>query len=259
MKIKFYQIDAFTDQVFSGNPAAVCPLDEWIDEDTMQNIAMENNLSDTAFFVKKGSEFEIRWFTPESEIDLCGHATLASAYVIFNNLSYDKDEINFKYGGGKLTVSRNNGMLEMRFPANPPVPVDTPSGLIEAIRLRPVEILKARDYILVYSNEEEIKKIQPDFRKLKTFDVTGFVVTAPGKEVDFVSRVFSPKMGIDEDPVTGSTHTEIIPYWAGKLNKRNMTALQLSRRGGKLLCKYEDDSVRISGNAIPFLVGEITL
>jgi len=258
MPQKIYQVDAFTDHAFGGNPAAVCPLDSWLDEPTMQQIAMENNLSETAFFVPVDGHFEIRWFTPVAEIDLCGHATLASAHVILNHLNANQKEIIFQYGGGTLTVQQNtDGLLSMIFPANPPQPVPVPDGLEHALGNTPGEVLKARDFIIVFDKEQDIRELEPDLNKLKDYDVTGFVVTAPGDEVDFVSRVFAPRMGIDEDPVTGSTHTEIIPYWATKLKKSNMKALQLSKRGGKIYCENHGDHVVIAGHAVTYLVGEI--
>lgn len=260
MNLKIYQVDAFTDQVFGGNPAAVCPLETWLDEPAMQKIAMENNLSETAYFVKNGNEFDIRWFTPTAEIDLCGHATLASAFVIYEFLNYDKEKVVFNYGGGQLTVKKNGDLLEMDFPSSMPVEVAEPQGLSEAIGAKPKRILKARDYVLVYEDEETIKNMRPDFKALTKIDAStfsAFVVTAPGKNSDFVSRVFAPKIGIDEDPVTGSTHTELIPYWANTLSKTKMEALQLSKRGGRIKCELLGDRVAISGRAVTYLVGEV--
>ncbi|GAB4365085.1 MAG: PhzF family phenazine biosynthesis protein [Calditrichia bacterium] len=257
MKILFYQIDAFTDTVFSGNPAAVCPLEEWPDDNLLQNIGAENNLSETAFFVQKGKIFELRWFTPEMEVDLCGHATLASAYVIFHELNLPLEEIQFSTRSGMLKVRREGDLFSLDFPATPPLSVDPPQRLSEGLGLSPLAVFKSRDYLAVYSSEEHVRSIQPDFGLLKTLDGLGVCITAPGEDVDFVSRFFAPKAGVPEDPVTGSAHTTLIPYWAKELNKQKLHARQISRRGGELFCEDRGERVIISGRAVKFSEGFI--
>jgi len=258
MEIPIYQVDAFTEQVFNGNPAAVCPLKQWIDPVLMQKIAQENNLSETAFFVQNGYVFDIRWFTPKKEINLAGHPTLASAWVIFNELNYPHNEIIFhSHLSGKLTVNKNNDLLTMDFPSDQPKSIAISDELIEALGSEPIEILKARDYMAVFKDQEEIIKINPDFNLLSKIDAHGFIVTAPGKECDFVSRFFAPSLGINEDPVTGSAHTQLIPYWSEKLNKTKMLAMQLSERTGRIHCEYHGERVKIAGKAQLFMKGEI--
>lgn len=257
MKIPIYQIDAFTSHLFSGNPAAVCPLEQWLDDGAMQSIAAENNLSETAFFVPDGEDYHIRWFTPVSEVDLCGHATLASAYVLFNELNAAKEKVRFMSRSGLLTVYRENGLLSMDFPSQPPRPIDPPPKLLAGIGTKPVHCLKSEDYFLVYDDELDIKNMWPDFNQLSKLDLRGVIVTAPGEEVDFVSRFFAPKFGIDEDPVTGSAHCALTPYWAARLEKDKLTARQLSSRGGELFCENRGDRVYIAGRAVKFLEGFI--
>lgn len=258
--IKIYQADAFTDQLFGGNPAAVCPLAEWLPDETMQQIALENNLADTAFFVPDGEGFMLRWFTPELEIDLCGHATLASAHLLYTELSYAKEAINFKTKvAGTLTVSKKDDLYTLDFPSRPPQPCEIPDILLEALggSSTPFSIQKSRDYFLVYEKEEDIINLKPDFALLGKIDVIGIIVTAPGKEVDFVSRFFAPSCSVPEDPVTGSAHCTLIPYWAKRLGKNSMHAYQLSARKGEIWCENKGDRVLISGKAITFLRGEI--
>ena len=258
MKLDIYQIDAFTSEVFKGNPAAICPLEEWIDEETMQKIALENNLSETAFFVKNAGVYEIRWFTPTFEIDLCGHATLASAFVIFEILQSETQLVKFhSHKSGELTVEKNGDRLVLDFPSRPVAKCDAPKGLIEAVGKEPKEIFKARDYFLVYENEQEIADIKPNFSKLSEVDAHGFIVTAKGDSSDFVSRFFAPEVGVFEDPVTGSAHCNLIPYWAEKLGKTEMFARQISQRGGELFCELKGERVKIGGHAILYLKGEI--
>ena len=260
MKLDIYQVDAFAKEVFKGNPAAVCPLDEWIDAEMMQKIALENNLSETAFFVKKDNIYEIRWFTPTFEIDLCGHATLGSAFVIFDVLKLESEVIKFhSHKSGELTVEKNGERLILDFPSRPVEKCDALDGLIEAIGKPPKEVLKARDYFLVYENEQEIADIAPNFSKLLEIDAHGFIVTAKGDDADFVSRFFAPEVGVFEDPVTGSAHCNLIPFWAEKLGKTEMFARQISERGGELFCKCEGDRVKIGGNAVLYLKGEISV
>lgn len=259
MKLKIYQIDAFTDKVFSGNPAAVCPLDQWLDDKLMQKIAMENNLAETAFYVKSGNEYQLRWFTPTVEVDLCGHATLASAYVLFNFENHPDSQINFlSPRSGKLTVIKQDDQLTLNFPADILEPVETFKALTDGFNILPVEILKGKtDYMLVFENEIQITEIIPQFDKIALLKARGVIVTAPGKRVDFVSRFFAPQSGVNEDPVTGSAHTSLTPYWATKLGKNELTAVQLSKRKGHLNCKLLDDRVEISGQARLYLKGEI--
>jgi len=258
MKIKMYQVDAFTGKLFSGNPAAVCILDKWLPEDFMQNIAMENNLAETAFVVKEQENYHIRWFTPKAEVALCGHATLASGHVIFNHLNEKKEEIIFQSKSGELKVRKEGKVLILNFPTDIIHEIEIPSTIAEAIGLHPVGAYKGRtDYMLIYQDQAQIEKIQPDFRKLKQTNARGIMVTAPGKESDFVSRFFAPAVGVDEDPVTGSAHTSLIPYWAKTLGKTEMSAIQLSSRRGYLNCKYLGDRVEIGGKAITYLTAEI--
>ncbi len=258
MKLEIYQVDAFTKKIFAGNPAAVCPLDEWIDAELMQRIALENNLSETAFFVKKDVVYEVRWFTPTFEIDLCGHATLASAFVIFEILKAEESLVKFhSHKSGELLVEKNGDRLILDFPSRPVSTVEIPEGLVEAIGKQPQEVFKARDYFLVYENEREILDIKPDFSKLLELDAHGFIVTAKGDSADFVSRFFAPEVGVFEDPVTGSAHCNLIPYWAEKLGRTEMFARQMSQRGGELFCELKGDRVKIGGNAVLYLKGEI--
>ncbi|CAN5470517.1 PhzF family phenazine biosynthesis protein [soil metagenome] len=258
MKLTIYQVDAFTKNVFAGNPAAVCPLESWIDAELMQKIAFENNLSETAFFLKSEDVYEIRWFTPTFEIDLCGHATLASAFVIFEVLKAEESLVKFhSLKSGELSVEKNGDLLILDFPSRPVERCDAPDGLIEAIGKEPKEILKARDYFLVYENEQEIADIAPNFSKLLDIDAHGFIVTAKGDNSDFVSRFFAPEVGVFEDPVTGSAHCNLIPYWSEKLGKTELFARQISARGGELFCELKGDRVKIGGNAVLYLKGEI--
>ena len=260
MKLDIYQVDAFTKEVFKGNPAAICPLDEWLDAELMQKIALENNLSETAFFVKKNDVYEIRWFTPSFEIDLCGHATLASAFVIFDILKTQESLIKFhSHKSGELTVEKSGDVLTLDFPSRPVEQCDAPVGLIEAIGKKPKDVLKARDYFLVYENEQDVLDITPNFSKLLEIDAHGFIVTAKGETSDFVSRFFAPEVGVFEDPVTGSSHCNLIPYWSEKLGKNELFARQLSARGGELFCELKGDRVKIGGNAVLYLKGEITI
>ncbi len=259
MRIPIYQIDAFSEMLFSGNPAAICPLEFWLDDKLLQNIAAENNLSETAFLVRKNDHFEIRWFTPETEVELCGHATLASAHVLFEHLDFLSNTIIFesKYSG-KLTVTKKGEMLELNFPADYLEPSLPPEGLIKAIGKKPLEIWKGKkDYLLYYGSQEDIEEIKPKFSDLMSVHARGIIVTAAGYEFDFVSRFFAPAVGVNEDPVTGSAHTSLVPFWAHRLNKRSFDAAQLSRRGGFLHCELSGDRVLISGKAKTSLIGDI--
>lgn len=259
MTLPIYQADAFTDKLYGGNPAAVCPLPEWLPDETMQKIAAENNLAETAFFVPRGHEYALRWFTPELEIDLCGHATLATAHIIFSHLGYQADVVNFHtMKAGMLTVSRQQDLYTLNFPARIAEPAQAPAGLIEALGgPAPVEILRARDYMVVYEKESDILALKPDFAALSKVDGIGVIVTAKGDSCDFVSRFFAPGAGIPEDPVTGSAHCNLIPYWADRLKKNELHAFQVSSRRGELWCKYEGDRVLMSGKAVTYLKGEI--
>jgi len=259
MTIPIYQADAFTDKLFGGNPAAICPLDEWLPDEIMQKIAVENNLAETAFFVKNEAGYDLRWFTPEYEIDLCGHATLASAHILFTELSHKEDTIKFEtVKAGTLFVKSDGDKYTMNFPSRPPILIEPPIGLAEALGEKaPLEVLRSRDYFLVYESENDIREISPDFFALSKMDTVGVIVTAPGKDVDFVSRFFAPGAGIPEDPVTGSAHCNLIPYWAGKLGKNKLHAYQLSARKGELWCELKGDRVLMSGNAVTYLKGEI--
>lgn len=260
MNIPLYQVDAFTDQVFGGNPAAVCPLKEWIDSDTMQKIAQENNLSETAFFVQKDDAFEIRWFTPKVEINLAGHPTLATAWVIYNELNHQNDKIRFVSPlSGELLIERKDQLICMNFPANKAIPIPTDQLLTEALGKEPSEVLKSRDLLVIYKNQSDIEKITPDFALLAKLETFGIIISAPGETADFVSRFFAPRAGVNEDPVTGSAHTTLIPYWAEKLNKTKLNAIQISERTGKLQCEYLGNRVKISGEAKLFMKGEIIL
>ena len=258
MTIPIYQVDAFTENLFGGNPAAICPLDEWLPAPQMQKIALENNLAETAFFIPLGDDFELRWFTPELEIDLCGHATLATAHVLFTILGYEREVIHFHtLKAGTLSVHRSGDKYMMDFPSRLPEATQIPPGLVESIGGKPVEVLRSRDYFLVYETESDVLSLEPDFFALAKIDSIGFIATAPGDNSDFVSRFFAPSAGINEDPVTGSAHCNLIPYWAERLGKENMHAYQVSERRGELWCQLKGDRVLMSGKAVTYLKGEI--
>lgn len=259
MTIPIYQADAFTDKLFGGNPAAICPLNEWLPDVTMQMIAIENNLAETAFFVKEGAGYKLRWFTPEYEIDLCGHATLASAHILFSELGYEGDTIQFEtIKAGTLTVKRDGDKYTMDFPSRPPIPIEAPNGLAEALgEKHPIAFLRSRDYFIVYETEQDIRELTPDFFAMSKMDTVGIIATAPGDNSDFVSRFFAPGAGIPEDPVTGSAHCNLIPYWAKRLGKDTLHAYQLSARQGELWCELKGDRVLMSGKAVTYLKGEI--
>jgi PhzF family phenazine biosynthesis protein len=259
MEISLYQIDAFASALFKGNPAAVCPLDEWPPDETMQSIAAENNLSETAFFVPKANGFHIRWFTPVSEVELCGHATLATAYVLFNILNYEKGRIEFDSKSGMLSVTKDNGWLVMDFPAQPPVPCDVPKEVVKAFNTAPVECLKSEDLIVVFEREIDVETANPDFELLKKIDFRGVAITAKSTRYDFVARFFAPKYGIPEDPVTGSAYTQLAPYWASKIGSKKFSVKQMSSRGGELHCELAGDRVFIYGQAVKYLEGKINI
>lgn len=262
MQAKIYQIDAFTDKLFSGNPAAVCPLDTWPSDDLLQNIAIENNLAETAFFVQlPNKNFHLRWFTPEIEMDLCGHATLASAYVIFEEMKYEGSEVIFETLSGLLTVIRNDDYFELDFPSRPPQKTILPEIIKQGLSIQPLEVLKARDYLLLYNSEDDVKNIIPNIDILNQINIDpgGIIVTAKSnaENIDFVSRLFTPQASVFEDPVTGSSHCSLVPFWAERLNKTHFTALQISQRGGQLICQLKKDRVKIKGQAVKYLEGTI--
>ncbi len=258
-ELTLYQVDAFTDHVFGGNPAAICPLDEWLPDATMQAIAQENNLAETAFFCGEGNGYRLRWFTPEIEVKLCGHATLAAAHVLFEHLGYPNKHISFETQSGTLTVQRKLNSYSIDFPAFVPQPYAAPSLLDEAMGISPQAVFKASEYLtLVYKTEEEIRSINPNMRLLMQIsDILGFIITSPGKEVDVVSRFFAPIAGVPEDPVTGSAHCHLTPYWAQRLHKNELTAMQLSKRIGRLTCVYHGDRVELIGDAVTYLKGNV--
>lgn len=261
-KIKIYQIDAFTDKLFKGNPAAICILNKWISDELMQSISNENNLAETAFVVPKGKDFEIRWFTPSIEVDLCGHATLAAAFVLFNLNNYPDSEIKFiSPRSGLLTVAKEKDMLFLDFPTDTLQLINNEKDIVEkCIGINPIEIYKGKtDYIAVINKEKELQRLQPDLEKISKLKARGLVVTAQGDNVDFVSRFFAPQSGIDEDPVTGSAHTSLTPLWSKKLRKDKLAAYQLSERGGHLMCELKGERCLIGGKARLYMTGEINI
>jgi predicted PhzF superfamily epimerase YddE/YHI9 len=259
MKIPYYEVAAFTSKPFGGNPAGVCLLPTWLPDATLQNIAAENNLSETAFLVPRGNDYELRWFTPEMEVDLCGHATLASAFVLFTQAGFKGDAIRFHSKSGLLGVSRAGEVLELDFPSRPPQPCAVPDPLIRGLGKAPVQVLKSRDYFALFASEADVRALKPDFATLATLDALGIIATALGKDCDFVSRFFAPGAGVPEDPVTGSAHCTLIPYWAEQLGKTELFARQVSKRGGELFCRLAGERVRIGGKAVLYLRGEIEL
>lgn len=262
MELPIFQVDAFTSRIFAGNPAAVCPLEQWIGDEAMQAIAAENNLSETAFFVPEGDVYRLRWFTPQSEVDLCGHATLASGFVFLNILSPEKSSIQFQTRSGILTVTRDAGLLAMDFPAFQASNCDKiPRQLQQGLSPEtPVQILQAKhNYLVVYEHEDQVRSVRPDFQALAELHPFGVCITAPGQASDFVSRFFVPSYGIPEDPVTGSTHSVLTPYWSARLNKRKLHARQLSRRGGEMWCEFNQEGVTLKGAAALYLKGAISV
>lgn len=260
MTILIYQVDAFTLGPFSGNPAAVCPLDKWLDDDTMQSIAAENNLAETAFIVASERGYDLRWFTPAIEVDLCGHATLAAGYVVLNYLQHDLDAVTFETISGPLVVSRDNDHLSMDFPARPPTPVAVSQALSDALGETPSEVHMSRDILAVYEDEASVRRLSPDQAKLLALEEgLGVIVSAQGDTVDFVSRFFVPKAGIAEDPVTGSAHCTLVPFWAERLGRSQMIAHQVSPRGGELRCEHRGERVIMRGQCHLFLTGRIHL
>ena len=265
MKFSLYQVDAFTNRLFGGNPAAVVPLQQWISDELMQALAEENNLSETVFFVPSSStadhDFEIRWFTPAVEINLCGHATLASAYVLFNKLGFKKEAIRFHSKSGLLTVKQNSeGVISMDFPAWPPAPNSNyDADLLHALGdVTVTATAKHRDWLIELASEEMVRHCQPDFTLLKNLGEK-LIITARGTDCDFVSRFFAPAAGVNEDPVTGSAHSQLIPYWVTKLDKNALYARQLSKRGGELWCEFLGNRVTIAGKCAFYMQGEIDI
>ncbi len=260
MELEIYQVDAFAEEVFSGNPAAVIPLYEWLSDELMQHIAEENNLSETAFFVRKGEYFELRWFTPETEVDLCGHATLASAHVIYEFLDYTDQAVVFETQSGRLFVDRDNGRYSMDFPAWGVREIQVTERVSDALGVRPdLLFMGKRDMMAVFEDEQTVRDLKPDFAKVVQLDGVCMICTAPGLDYDFVSRTFVPEEGILEDPVTGSAHCTLVPYWAARLGKDSLIAYQASRRGGVLECANLGDRVKIAGQAVTYMKGTITL
>ena len=261
MAIRLLQVDTFTDRVLGGNPAAVCPLDAWLDEATMQAIAAENNLSETAFLVAEGEGYRLRWFTPNVEVDLCGHATLAAAFVVFEELRPGTESVSFETLSGRLTVAREDPELVMDFPAQPTSPAMPPAELARALGAPPTEVLAGADWIAVFENAAQIGSLTPDHAGLATLDRRGVVATAPGDEgdADYVLRFFAPKNAVPEDPVTGNVQTALVPYWAGRLGKRRLTVRQLSARGGRMICEDRGERVSIAGRAVLYMDATISL
>lgn len=261
MQSPIYQVDAFSNQLFKGNPAAVCPLTEWLADELMQNIAQENNLAETAFIVPTDEGYEIRWFTPTVEVDLCGHATLASAHVVFYELGHEGEKIEFNSSrSGPLTVTKRGAELVLDFPCDTISQIDVEPIHSTGLSKAPLAVYKGKtDYLFVYDSEADIRELQPDFEALKIHPVRGIIVTAPGEKVDFVSRFFGPACGVNEDPVTGSAHTTLTPYWSSVLGKTNLCALQLSQRSGSLTCTLKGDRVEIAGESVLYLRGEINV
>jgi PhzF family phenazine biosynthesis protein len=257
MNLQIFQVDAFTREAFHGNPAAVVPLEEWLPTETMLAIAAENNLAETAFFVKEGDGYGLKWFTPTVEMDLCGHATLASAFVLWNELGFTGETLSFETRSGTLTVARDGDLMVLDFPSRPPAETDAPANLGEALSAEPETTLKSRDLLCVYNSEAEVLALRPDFNAITDLGVHAVIVTAPGDRSDFVSRFFAPCVGVDEDPVTGSAHCTLIPYWAERLGKNELYARQVSERGGEIFCELKGDRVRMAGNAVLYLKGEI--
>jgi PhzF family phenazine biosynthesis protein len=261
MSLQIFQVDAFTSELFSGNPAAVCITDEWLEDEIMRQIAGENNLSETAFAVRDGDRYEIRWFTPEIEVDLCGHATLATAHVLFEHMSHPSNLVEFHSPhSGRLTVERSGDNLTLDFPADVLEEIPVPELVVKALRKTPVKAFRGNsDYMLIFASRTEIENMKPDFALLAQQGGRGVIVTAMGGDVDFVSRFFAPQTGINEDPVTGSAHTTLTPYWSRVLGRKKLTARQISARGGELVCEDHGERVKISGQAVTYMIGEINV
>ena len=262
MRIPYFQVNAFTRIPYGGNPAGVCPLKEWLPETVMQEIAAENNLAETAFFVAESSGYLLRWFTPAAEVDLCGHATVASAHVLWAELhgagkATEGSRLRFQTRSGELAAHKRSDLIELDFPSRPPQPCQAPHALLQGLGRKPREVLRARDYLALYDSQAEVAALRPDMEQLASLDALGIIATARGTDADFVSRFFAPKVGVPEDPATGSSHSTLIPFWAGRLNKMEMFARQISKRGGEFHCRLDGERVRIGGHAVTYCRGEI--
>lgn len=259
MKLTIFQVDAFAEAVFGGNPAAVVPLEAWLDDEVLQAIAMENNLSETAFFVPGEEGVRLRWFTPNAEVDLCGHATLAAAHVLFEHLGWTRPDIRFLSNSGPLVVRREDGLLAMDFPAVASQPVVVPDDLTASLGVLPETVLAGTDYLVVLDRAEAVAALAPDLVRLARLDRRGVIVTAPGEDCDFVSRCFYPALDVAEDPVTGSAHCQMVPYWAERLGKSRLRARQISSRGGHVDCELQGGRVVLRGQAVTYLEGTLFL
>ena len=259
MKLPIFQVDAFASRGLRGNPAAVVILEAWLDDALLQRIAEENNLSETAFVIPKGEVFPLRWFTPEIEVQLCGHATLATAHVLFGNGQAAGDTVAFATRSGILRVGRRGDLLELDFPALPAAPTEAPRALLEGLGTQPAEVLLAKNFLAVFGSEAEVRGLGPRFDRLRELGTTGVIATAPGESCDFVSRFFGPGVGVDEDPVTGSAHCTLVPFWSRRLGKSKLLGRQVSARGGELYCENRGDRVGIAGYVRDYLSGEITV
>jgi PhzF family phenazine biosynthesis protein len=259
MRIPYYHIDAFTSRAFAGNPAGVCPLQDWLADEILQRVAAENNLSETAFFVRTGDSYHLRWFTPLIEVDLCGHATLASAFVLFSELGCTAPTVRFHTRSGWLAATRRTDHIELDFPSRPPHLCSAPEELLEGLGHQPREVLKSRDFVAVYDSQAEVAALDPDMALLARLDCLGVIATAPGDDSDFVSRFFAPNAGVPEDPVTGSAHSSLIPFWADRLHKPELFARQISRRGGELQCRHLGERVAIGGRAVIYCRAELEI
>lgn len=257
MKLPIFQLDAFSSRLFGGNPAAVVVLPEWLPDETLQAIAQENNLAETAFVVPRKDIFDLRWFTPEVEVDLCGHATLASAHVMFHHGYTSQSEVVFRYQGGTLTVTREEDLLAMDFPSRPPKPIECDASLTDALGAAPSEVYESRDLLAVFDTQADVEALRPDLPAVAKLDTFAVIASAPGEECDFVSRFFAPGVGVPEDPATGSAHCTLIPYWSDRLGKNELHALQLSRRVGEFFCENRGARVKISGRVVEYLDGHI--
>ena len=255
--LRIYYIDAFAQKLFEGNPAAVVPLSKWLPDDVMQSVAAENNLSETTFFVETNDKYYIRWFTPVEEVKLCGHATLAAAYVLFHELGYCQEVVRFESLSGELYVTKEGKSITLNFPAQPPYKCATPREIVEGLGVEPIDMLKNEDYLVVLHDENDVESLEPLFDTLRQVPLRGIIVTAKSKQYDFVVRFFAPKLGVDEDPVTGSAFTQLAPYWAKILGKRQLSARQISARGGNVACEITGDRVLISGFAVKYMEGQL--
>ncbi len=255
MSIPYYQVDTFTGRVFAGNPAGVCPLADWLPDGLLQSIAAENNLSETAFVVQRDGHFDLRWFTPAREVDLCGHATLATAHVLFRHLGLRAESVHFETRSGRLAVSREGDGLTLDFPSRPGSECEAPPEMTSGLGATPIFTAKARDFLAIFESEEEVRDLKPDMAVLMRLDCLGIIATAPGNDCDFVSRFFAPRAGVPEDPVCGSAHCTLIPYWAQRLGRSKLRALQVSPRGGELFCEARGERVGIGGRAVTYSSG----